>query len=548
MRRKVYVLFSLLVLAFSLVASPVFAEQEAEAASDYIVILSDGMPAGAFLKAANMEASHIYGYALNGFAAEMLPYQARGMLHNPHVLQVVPDRPVWLQAQVLPTGIDRVEADLNNVSKIDGVDERVDVDIAILDTGVDLDHPDLNVAGSAFCIETSPEDGHGHGSHVSGTAAALDNDIGVVGVAPGARIWAIKVLNSGGSGTFASVACGIDWAVSNAAIIEVISMSLGGFGSDDGNCGFTNGDVLHQAVCRAVDVGIVVVVAAGNNNQDASTFIPAAYDEVITVSAVQDLDGQPGNDFLASFSNWGADVDIAGPGVNIWSTDKNGGYRFFSGTSMATPHVAGAAAIAILLDGKPTDRAGTEALKAFLIANGTVPQNHSKGFTGDRDLFPEPMLIIENLDGEPAPPPDPVPEPPPVPDPPPEPPLPPPDETGPNVTFLTPSDGDSVTWKITVHVRAEDNESAVMLTEFYVDGKLKASVASGELVYTLQTQGLHSGAHAFTAVSYDEAGNRGEDSISVFTTKKSGGKPPGGSLIEAMLELIAPTEERGENE
>ncbi len=578
-----------------LLSAPIAAATDiTETKASYLVSLTDKMPVHAFLKATKIDATYVYEHALNGFAADMYPYQARGILHNPFVQAVQRDLEVSLVAQTLPTGIDRIEADLNAISNIDGIDDRVDGDIAILDTGVDMDHPDLNVAGGVFCIETSPEDGHGHGTHVSGTAAALDNGFGVVGVAPGARIWAVKVLNSGGSGTFASVACGIDWSVANAAVIEVISMSLAGSGSDDGNCGFTNGDILHQAVCRAVDVGIVVVVAAANSNADAKFFVPAAYDEVITVSAVQDLDGQPGNDFLASFSNWGEDVDIAAPGVNIWSTDKNGGYRYFSGTSMSTPHVSGAVVIAILLDGKPTDKAGTKALKVFLIANGAVPQTDPKGFTGDRDAFPEPMLLIENLDGEPAPPPDPDPSPP----------LPieteftfnptlpnvgdtvqfdstttggktpytfawnlgdggsstvedpshvytisgtytaaliatdadgvtasasqdvtvtDEDVTAPVVVFLSPLDGDLVWWKITVHIRATD-DGVVMLTELYIDGRLKASVASGDFLYTLQTQGLRSGTHTFMAVAYDAAGNIGTTVISVTTVKMTGKK------------------------
>ena len=235
----------------------------------------------------------------------------------------------------------------------------MNVDVAVIDTGVDFDHPDLNVytAGATNCsTATTADDGNGHGTHVAGTIGALDNRIGVVGVAPGARIWPVRVLNDAGSGTWSAVICGIDYVTAHASEIEVANMSLGGGGADDGNCGNTNGDAMHQAICRSVAAGVTYVVAAGNSAADASTFVPAAYDEVITVSALADFDGKPDglgaatcrsdlDDTFASFSNYGDDVDVVAPGVCIKSTWMGGGYSTISGTSMASPHVAGAAAL-----------------------------------------------------------------------------------------------------------------------------------------------------------------------------------------------------------
>jgi subtilisin len=305
---------------------------------------------------------YIYRHALKGFAAR-IPVPALARLQaNPHVASVVADTIVSLAAQTVPTGVDRLDAETSPTAKINGVDERVDVDIAVIDTGIDRSHPDLHVVGGINCLLGTPlgllgyNDDHGHGSHVAGTIAAKDTNAGVVGVAPGARLWAVKVLNALGSGSASAVICGIDWVAGHREI-EVANMSLGGRGSDDGKCGTTNNDALHRAICSAVaNQGVTFVVAAGNDAQDAMHTVPAAYDEVITVSALADFNGQPGggaaptcrpdvDDTFADFSNGGADVDLIAPGVCIRSTWMGGGYATLSGTSMAAPHVAGAAAL-----------------------------------------------------------------------------------------------------------------------------------------------------------------------------------------------------------
>ncbi len=238
-------------------------------------------------------------------------------------------------------------------------------------------------------------DGNGHGTHVAGTIGALDNSIGVVGVAPGARLWAVRVLNNQGSGFLSDVIAGIDWVTQNAATIEVANMSLGWTGGDtDPN------DPAHDAIRRSVAKGVVYAVAAGNSAKDAAGFAPASYDEVITTSAIADSDGLGGafgpatsygsDDSFATFSNFGADVDLAAPGVDILSTLPGGKYGKLSGTSMASPHAAGAAALYTVLYGKPFDSLGVEAVRTGLIQFG-IPQHSAEGFTGDPDLFPEPL-------------------------------------------------------------------------------------------------------------------------------------------------------------
>jgi len=383
----------------------------------YIVVLDDDADARAHARAASQAYGvgllHVYEYALKGFAFRGSERAARAIEHSAQVAFVASDQVVGLAAQTLPTGINRIDADLNPISHIDGIDDRVNVNVGIIDTGIDPTHPDLNVIAGTNCLGgTTFVDGFGHGSHVAGIVAGLDNDFGVVGVAPGANLYAAKVLDDNGSGSFSSVACGLDYAARTRSDrdptndIAVVNMSLAGVGSDDGNCGKSNRDVMHKAVCGAVAKGVVVVVAAGNNRADASGYVPAAYDEALTVSAISDFNGQPGEkgkgktinpDAFASFSNFGPDVDIAGPGVSIYSTYKDGGYATLSGTSMATPHVTGAVALYVAQHGAATDAAGVAAIRQAITTPGggfCVAQSDPRGFAGDPDSFPEPLVYV----------------------------------------------------------------------------------------------------------------------------------------------------------
>ena len=357
---------------------------------------------------------HVYNHALKGFAISLSDNAVSKLKTDKRVRYITNDKPVKAYTQTVPPGITRIGADRNATAAIAGDGGNVDVDIAILDTGADLTHPDLNIYRSVnFAKGKSAKDGHGHGTHVAGTSAARDDGNGVVGVAPGARLWIIRVLDNRGNGWTSDIIEGIDYVTLHSNEIDVANMSLGGAGSDDGNCGLTNNDPEHEAICNAVANGVVFVVAAGNDDEDSKTHAPAAYDEVITVSAMVDTDGAPGgngpdgsygpDDTLATFSNFGADVDIAGPGVDIYSTYKGGVYATMSGTSMASPHIAGVAALYIAKNGKPSDGAGVNAIKLALIADG-FPQSSSDGFTGDSDGFEEPLSNAEVIDpmGPPA--------------------------------------------------------------------------------------------------------------------------------------------------
>ena len=371
----------------------------ADPARSYIVSLASGEPgavAGEHARRYGAQVSQVYRHALRGYAARMPAKAAAALARDGRVASVTPDYEVRLAArQVLPPGVDRVGADES--SAVAG-DRRgsVDADIAVIDTGIDLRHRDLNVVGGTSCVSgsSSPNDLNGHGTHVAGIAAAKDNGTGVVGVAPGARLWAVRVLTSQGFGTLSTIICGVDWVTAHADVIDVANMSLEAF-APEGSC--SDGD-LHQAVCESVAAGVTYVVAAGNDAEDASLFAPASYNEVITVSAMTDFDGEPGgtggptcsighDDRFAFFSNFGPDVDLIAPGVCVLSTWRLGGYRSISGTSMSSPHVAGGAAL--YLASHPS--ATPAQVRAALRAAGTFD------WTGDPDRVQEPLLNVSGF-------------------------------------------------------------------------------------------------------------------------------------------------------
>ncbi len=267
---------------------------------------------------------------LSGANADVLeninPNEAAKILQNPKIKRVDPDVVVQIQAQTLPWGVDRIEADLvwptGNYANY--------VKVGVIDTGISSSHPDLigNIKGGVNTINPrkSWNDDNGHGSHVAGIIGALNNTIGVVGAAPEVDLYAIKVLGASGSGYLSDIIEGIDWAI--ARNLQIINMSLG-----------TSVDVLsmHEAVVRARNAGITQIAAAGNS--EGAVIYPAAYPEVIAVAATDS-----GNN-IASFSSRGPEVDLAAPGVSIYSTYKGKNYATLSGTSMAAPHVTGAAAL-----------------------------------------------------------------------------------------------------------------------------------------------------------------------------------------------------------
>ena len=434
MRQRLAAAGSTLLLGAALAIGAFAPAATAAPSQSYIITLRTSVGAGAV--AAQMQSRpgvqvrHVFNHAMRGFSANLTPQALNSLRFDPHVASVVPNRTfhvdsldlrsevgpparaqraaaaapaarrVTPQAQSIPTGISRIGGDQSSTKSGDGQGE-VDVDVAVIDTGVDSSHPDLNVntAGGKSCVDGDPsfEDGHGHGTHVSGTIGAKDDADGVVGVAPGARIWPVRVLDANGSGTEDAVICGIDYVTEHANEIDVANMSLGGPGAES-TCG-SNADPMHEAICRSVNAGVTYAVAAGNDGADAAGSTPANYDEVITVSALSDSDGKTGgagpapdclntekDDTIASFSNFGQDVDVIAPGVCINSTFKGGGFEELSGTSMATPHVAGAAAL--FKSANPS--ASPAEVQQALVSAGSDDWDNS----GDQDGTKEPLLNV----------------------------------------------------------------------------------------------------------------------------------------------------------
>lgn len=317
---------------------------------------------------------HRYEYALRGFAAKLTDGQLKALEQDPRVDYIEPDRRfkafstseandadmTTMSGQIVPWGVSRVGG------SFDGTGKKA----WVLDTGIDLNHSDLNVDvtnSASFVAQEDADDLNGHGTHVAGILAAKDNNRDVVGVAAGASVVSVKVLDQNGNGILSNVIDGVNYVTNKASSNDIINMSLG----DPSNPSNTS---LDDAITNAANSGLKFAIAAGNEKQDANNVSPARveHSNVWTVSAFKQ-----GDSFATSFdcnpisgSNYGnPPIEYAAPGNNVTSLYKDGGTATFCGTSMAAPHIAG-----LLL-----------ASSQGLATDGTV--------SGDPDGNPDPIAV-----------------------------------------------------------------------------------------------------------------------------------------------------------
>lgn len=297
--------------------------------------------ANVYLKSVGIsyELKQIYGETLKGFCAKLSDEDAQKLSNDKGIKYILPDR-MYVMAKPVPQP--PAESTPWGITRVGGGATYTGAHVAwIIDTGVDLDHPDLNVNASRgydfINNDAFADDDNGHGSHCAGTVAAIDNSFGVVGVAAGATIIPVKVLNRRGSGAYSVIIAGVDFVAANAAPGDAVNMSLGGGVYEP----------IDLAVYNASQKGIFFALAAGNETDDANNHSPARVNGtyIWTISAMDSADK------FAYFSNYGnPPVDFCAPGVSIYSTYKGGGYTTMSGTSMAAPHMCG---ILLVTNGNP---------------------------------------------------------------------------------------------------------------------------------------------------------------------------------------------------
>jgi subtilisin len=310
------------------------------------------------------------GPLVNALAAKIPERLVELLEQNPAVKYVEEDAVAYIVGHAAPPtleyanswGVDHIEADVVHSAGNRGGG----INVALIDTGINYNHPDLaaNYKGGYDFVndDSDPMDDNNHGSHVAGTLAAVSDGSGVVGVAPSANIYALKVAGSDGRGSYSDIVAALNWAASND--MHIASLSIGGTSPST---------TLANAVKNAYDSGVLVVAAAGNAGS-SSILYPAAYEQAIAVGATDSLDRK------ASWSNYGAKIELVAPGSSIKSTVGSSGYDIYSGTSMATPHVSGVAAL-VWASGVATTNTGVRTvLQSAVIDLGTSGRDSNYGY------------------------------------------------------------------------------------------------------------------------------------------------------------------------
>jgi len=364
----------LLLFSALFVLAACFPSGASAAPERYIVVLKDGVADSAAVardqaRRNGADVGFVYDHALKGYSAVIPSERLAALRADSRVDYVVPDGVASAVAQTLPWGIDRIDADASSTLAGNGSGDVLNVNAYVIDSGI-ATHPDLNLVGHVNFAGGKNTDCNGHGTHVAGTIAARDNASDVVGVAPGAPLTGVKVLGCSGSGSWAGVIKGIDWVTKYAIKPAVANMSLGG--------GANN--AVDDAVKGSAASGVFYALAAGNEGANACNFSPARAGStkgVVTTGATDSAERE------ASWSNFGTCVDLWAPGVGILSTRRGGGTTTMSGTSMASPHSAGAAALYLSTHNGASPATVEAALQSDAKPTGTI----SKGGTAVRRLY-----------------------------------------------------------------------------------------------------------------------------------------------------------------
>ena len=335
-------------------------------AEPYIVVFKDeavdnpGRAADAMARRHNLAVGFVYSQALEGFSARIPQARIDDVRTDDRVKFVERDQTMRAVEQTLPWGIEKIGANTSSTLAGNGSEADTEsvskVNAYVIDTGI-YNHTDLNLARHVNFAGGKNTDCNGHGTHVAGTVAARDNTSDVVGVAPGAPLTGVKVLGCNGSGSTSGVIKGVDWVTANATKPAVANMSLGG--------GTSN--ALDDAVRRSAASDVFYALAAGNAGINACNSSPAragagTNNGIATVAATNSDDRE------ASWSNYGPCVDVWAPGVSILSTRKGGGTTTMSGTSMASPHVAGGGALYLAKNTSASPAAVEQALEQAATA------------------------------------------------------------------------------------------------------------------------------------------------------------------------------------
>ncbi|CAN5333933.1 hypothetical protein BH09ACT10_BH09ACT10_23990 [soil metagenome] len=476
---------------------------------------------------------------VQGFAAKLTSDQVTKLSGDSRVRGVSVSVAVAGSAQRVTPTIGAVEADKDPVKAGSGGAAWDGPHVAVIDSGVST-HPDINLVQQVNCFGSgTANDANGHGTGVSGYMAAIDDGKGIVGIAPGAPVHSVRVLDAKNKGTLETVMCGLNWVAANAQSnnIKVVNMSLAFKGADDGNCGFSNGDVMHQAICSLFEQGITVVASAGNTTEDLGKWLPASYGEVLAATNIADFDGKPGalsaapcsvsttDDTPSLSSNFAVSVadqvhTLGAPGTCPYTTQVGNRYGYIqSGTSMAAAALSGAVLDCLRPSGACVGKNAVE-VQATMMHQAAAAAVRGHRFAGD-PLSPVagryygylastvPAVLVPPVTTPTPEPPTPTPTPTPTPEPPTPTPTPAPDKTAPTVSITSPASGSTVSGVVFATALATDNVGVVKVTFYSGTKVLGQGVLGADSLWTgsFDSRGFRNGSYPITVKAVDAAGN-----------------------------------------